>query len=438
LRSAAAPAAAVLLTVAFAAALGRFVWQPGLASFADDSVSYLVMAQVFSPWQPAAAAVAEAFRSEAFYPPLFPLLLALGGAAHDVARAHAATALLLAACLPLVYLLGVRWLENRWAALAAMGVTALLPATWINAKGILSEPLYCLALLACLLALDGERRRWWALAFALAALALTRTAGLALVAAYGLWVMTRFQASVRERAKQLLPAALAGAAYGVWVLLRPAEAADVNVRLLGERLGELSLARQASSIGEAWTGSLILYWVQGRPFQILLAGLVGLLSLAGLALRLRAGRADAWLLAAYLVTFLAWPFSDQMGRFIFPALPVLVLYAFWTVGRAGARLGKRPVIGYALLGLLFVALAGPPLAFIHQRSRMPVPHATITDWYRTPDLREARIRAGTHLELLDDMRAIQALLSRCRPTGRPSGTRGRTMCSSASTTRATR
>ena len=151
------PAAAVaLVTLAFAYACAAFVWQPTLATFADDSVSYLVMAQVFSPWQAATPAVAAAFSREAFYPPLFPMVLALAGAAHQIAWAHVLTALLLAACLPLVYLLGARWLEDRRAAVAAVLCVALLPALWVNAKGILSEPLFCLLLLATLWALETQ------------------------------------------------------------------------------------------------------------------------------------------------------------------------------------------------------------------------------------------------------------------------------------------
>lgn len=126
--------AVMLLTVAFAAACATFVWQPSLASFADDSVSYLVMAQVFSPWQPAAQPVAEAFVREAFYPPLFPMVLALAGAAHDMAFAHAITALLLAGCLPALYLLGKRWLDNKWAAAVVVAVTTLLPSLWIDPR----------------------------------------------------------------------------------------------------------------------------------------------------------------------------------------------------------------------------------------------------------------------------------------------------------------
>src|SRR6185436_6286092 len=112
-------------------------------------------------------AVAAAFPREAFYPPLFPLVLALAGAAHNTAWAHAVTALLLAASIPLLYLLGIRLLEDRRAAAAAALCVVLSPSIWINAKGILSEPLFCLLLVATLYTLEAgtqQSGRLWKLA----------------------------------------------------------------------------------------------------------------------------------------------------------------------------------------------------------------------------------------------------------------------------------
>jgi hypothetical protein len=392
--------AAALLTIAFGALCAAFAAQPTLATFADDSVSYLVMAQVFSPWAAVSAPIAEAYAREGFYPPLFPLVIAVLGAAHDITRAHVATALILAACLPVLYLLARETLASGCAALAAVAVVAVLPASWINAKGILSEPLYCLALLALLWATQAEgRRRIWILALSLVALVLTRTAGLALVAAYAAWALTQ-----RDRVRLLLPAAVAIAAYAAWLLVRPAATADVNVAFLSDYGWRPNFTRQAHSIAEAWIGSLLLYWVEDRPLRTALAGAAGLLSLAGLALRLRAGKADAWIMAAYVATFLLWPFYDQMGRFIFPALPVLVVYALHAAG----TLGQRPVIGYAVAAALFVSLAAPTLAFLYERSTSPAPYAEMVDWYRYPDWREAQARAEVHIGLLQDMQALQA------------------------------
>ncbi len=413
---------AAVLALAFAGLCVSFVQQPTLATFADDSVSYLVMAQVFSPFQAASPAIAEAFPREAFYPPLYALVLALAGAAHHVPWAHALTALLLAAALPLVYLLGARWLESRGAALAALACIVLLPSLWINTKGILSEPLFCLLLLMFFFCLEKEKPTPWVLTLLLAALALTRTAALPMIAGYALWAVTRRNLVLRERINAVLPAVAAVAAYGLWVLARPSMTEDDYARILLERgrgfaegpggfFGALtaSLGRQAHAIGEGWAGSLMLFWVEGRPLRYALASLVGVLALAGLALRFWRGRADAWVVAAYLATLLAWPFYEQMERFLFPVLPVLVLYAFFAGGEAMRAMERRPTLAHVVVAGLLLSLAVPAMAFIHQRSQAPERAVQITDWYRTPDLARARARSQVHLDLFDDMQAIRGL-----------------------------
>lgn len=410
-------------TAAFAVLCAAFVRQDGLGTFADDSVSYLVMAQVFSPWQPASAAVADAFSREAVYPPLFPVLLAIAGAAHDYARAHVLTALLVAACLPLVYLLAVRWLGDRCAALAALLAVALLPSLWIQARGILSEPLFCVLLLSVFWALDApmrERPRAVLLGVLLASLVLTRSAGVPVVLALLAWALLRPGLGAKERVAAVWPVLVAVAAYVGWTTLQPAQIADPNMEMARERLQAIlsseqpwavlaaGIARQAQAMAEAWAGGLLLFWVEGQPVRPLLSGVIGVLALGGLAHRFLSGRADAWMLAAYLVLYLLWPFYDQMTRFLFPAIPVLVLYAFYALLVLANRIDRQAAAG-AALALTIATLAAPGLAFIHQRFQMREPHARIVDWYRTPDLAAARARAQVHLGLAADMRDIRAL-----------------------------
>ncbi|HEX2567776.1 MAG TPA: hypothetical protein VHL85_13025, partial [Burkholderiales bacterium] len=412
--------AVAILTLAFAAACGAFVWQPHIASFADDSVSYLLAAQSISPWHGASPIVLEAHRHEPPYPPLYPLVLALSAAAENLRLAHLLSALAIAAWLPLVYRLGRRWLQSSSAAAGAALATALVPALWINAMGILSEPLYGLILLAALCVLERDRmepRALAALALLLCALVLTRSAGLVLVAAYGAWALTRRGRAWSELAALAMPALIAFAAYGLWVILRSSESSDSNAAIViggarallsPEALGSIGriLARQATAIGQAWTGSLMVYWVPGRPVPVAVAALLGALALAGLGLRLARGKGDAWIAAGYLATFLVWPFYDQMGRFLFPVLPVLVLYAFDAVRHASARTG-RPAVALGLLGFALLSLEIPALAFIGQRARIGGASAQIVDWYRTPGLDQARARAQVHLDLLADMDEIR-------------------------------
>lgn len=420
-RPAAADAAAAALVLAFAAASASFVWQPTLATFADDSVSYLVMAQAFSPFQAATPAVAAAFAREAFYPPLFPAVLALAGAAHSIAWAHALVALLLAAALPFAYRLGVRWLQGRGAALAALACIALAPSLWVNAKGILSETLFCLLLVSVFWALEQERRSGWTLGLLLAAMALTRTAALPMIGVFGLWAAAQ-RGDLRARLRAAAPAIAALAAYGLWVLVQPSHAEGDYASILSEKgqglLGApggigaalaASIARQASAVAEGWAGSLLVYWVEGQPLRFALASAVGLLALAGMALRMRRGRADGWMTAAYLATLLAWPFYEQMERFLFPLVPVLILYAYLAAGEALGAASGKPALAHLLLAALLLTLVLPPAAFLYQRAHAGGRVAEISDWYRTPDLSRARLRSEVHLRLMDDMRAIREL-----------------------------
>jgi hypothetical protein len=411
---------AALTTLAFGFACASFVHQPTLATFADDSVSYLVMAQVFSPWQAASPAVAAAFAGEATYPPLFPLVLALVGAAHDIAWAHVLTALILAAALPLAWLLGARWLESRGAAAGAVLALALLPALWINAMGILSEPLFCVLLLGIFLSLESERKRPWLAALLMAGMLLTRAAALVPVLAYAGWVLTR-KDSWKSKLHAAAPALVAIVAYAAWMLVRPAATTDSYARILLDNAAALgsagdpwsvlggSVVRRLNAMFEGWLGSLLVFWVEGRPVRTALAGGVGLLALAGMVLRIRAGKPDGWMTAAYLAMYLVWPFYDQMGRFLFPLLPVFVLYSFHAAGRALAAARRPAALGHALAAILAVSLALPALGFVYQRASTGYPAAAIVDWYRTADVKAAKTRAQVHLDLFADMEAIRKL-----------------------------
>jgi hypothetical protein len=98
-----------------------------------------------------------------------------------------------------------------------------------------------------------------------------------------------------------------------------------------------------------------------------------------------------------------------MGRFLFPVLPVLILYAFVAAAAALRALGRPPLIGQGLLAALLLSLTLPALAFIHQRAQAQERVAEIVDWYRTPALGEARARSQVHLDLFADMDAIRNL-----------------------------
>lgn len=413
--------AAAAVVTAFGIACARFVWQPGLASFADDSVSYLILGQGLSPWAAPGAVVAEGFGREAFYPPLFPLLLGLTGAAFDVAWAHVLCALLVAAALAAQYALAARWLPSRGLAAMAVAATALLPSLWINAKGVLSEPLFMLLLLTLLLALERAPRARARIAALMAALVLTRSIALPMVVAQACGVLLRAGRRWRDALPALAPAGAALAAYAAWRVLRP-QTHDEYAQFAGsaahwvlgadDALAALAyrIVTGAGAIADAWFGALLLFWSPFWSPQLVLAGAIGLLALLGGALRLRAGAADGWMMLAYFAVLVAWPFPGQMTRFLFPVLPLLVLYAMVGLTALLPARGRAQHYGVGLVALVLAALAGPALGFVAERARLGAAagYAAMTEWYRFPDLREAQARAEIHLGLFADLAAIRA------------------------------
>src|SRR5258705_2239689 len=84
-----------------AAPVAFFTWQSQLATFGDDSASYLTLANYFSPSGSAIVSQWAGYHSN--FPPLFPLLLALTGGAQDLHMAYALVAASAALCTAVFY-----------------------------------------------------------------------------------------------------------------------------------------------------------------------------------------------------------------------------------------------------------------------------------------------------------------------------------------------
>jgi len=428
-----ARAALALLAAIVGAVAIAFTWQRGLASLFDDSASYLVMAQAFCPWHETPAPVAAAFPAQK-YPPLFPLLIALGGGAYDWRIAHAWVALSFAAS---VFLLGMHAraiTRSQALGLAAALVLAWMPGMWINAKGILSEFPYIALSLAALLqyraASERPTRARLALLCALVAGAmLTRTLGVALVASIGLaeawqWVRTRDRARLRRSAMVL---AIALAVVAAWYVVRPSGGEDAYVAF-GSSMAQGTAERgvgwlldivstNLSSMGDAWLSAMLIFW--GEPWKptFVLACLVGLSALAGTLWRAAAGEADAIYVVAFAAILAAWPFPGQMYRLALPAMPLLVANAFWLWMQIAARFAPgRAVRWSAVAALVPIALCAPAaLSYVAGRASLPgreiaagYRYADIAEYYRIPLRPAAESTALAEIGVLADLEQIRA------------------------------
>jgi 4-amino-4-deoxy-L-arabinose transferase-like glycosyltransferase len=430
-----AHAALGALAAAAGALAAIFTWQAGLASLYDDSVSYLVMAQAFSPYATANAAISAAFPHEK-YPPLFPLLLAFGGGAYDWRIAHLWVALAFAAS---VFFLGLHaWKATGSARLgwAAAFVFAWMPGVWLNLKGILTEfPFMALtfATLACYERMrerPASRRAYVALGVLLAAVMLTRTIGVALLAAIAAAEAWRFvRTRERERLRHL-PWALAipVAAAALWYLLRPRGGEDAYLAFsagMAQGTAERGIAwalgiveMNASALADAWLTALLIFW--GDPWRpgFVIATLVGVSGAVGALWRAARGEADGLYVLAFTAILLAWPFPGQMYRLALPVLPFLVVHALWLWQRLIARAaGEAPARTWAAFAAIIPLLVCVPavLFYIAERARDPgevvalgYRKGDIAEFYRIPDRASAEANALQEIGILEDMEQIRS------------------------------
>ena len=163
--------------------LSKIIWFDSLSSLANDSVHYLVMARHFSPWEIESSAISSTWLLQDF-PPAFPLLLAITGAAHSLVYAHMLVAVIGIISLYFYYLLSIRILKNRKWVIIPVIIFALSPGFLLGLQGILSESFYLLLTFLFFLYYQPgvclSRKKLLLFCLLLSAILLTRTIGIAL------------------------------------------------------------------------------------------------------------------------------------------------------------------------------------------------------------------------------------------------------------------
>lgn len=420
---------AVGLTVIAGALAVAFVRYDGLGSFADDGVSYMVMARYLAPYLSHVPAIDAAFLDQP-YPPLFPLLLVATGGAADYVRAHVVVAACFVAAALLIYAWAKQTLNSGWYALAALALFAASPGAWINMLGILSENLY-LALSLAVLGYYGSRfnephpRPGQAvlLGVLLGLTILTRTVGVSLLAAY---VVSTVLRRGRRAPVRWLPVVVAVLPVAAWYFWRPAagpyaytlDLLHLATTVFGgnDAAGGLGgwIAPQLTLLPQVWLTALMIYWRENTDPAVLIAAAWGLLALYGLFSRLERNRMDAWYVLFHLLILLVWPYPGQFNRFVYGLLPLLLVYGIATlfdIERViGTTVRRHLIPATALAAALAIVL--PTATFLAGRAgyRTKIPGMDFTrvaDFYRKPDLALAERLALRHEALRQDMDRIR-------------------------------
>jgi hypothetical protein len=143
--------------------------------------------------------------------------------------------------------------------------------------------------------------------------------------------------------------------------------------------------------------------------------LLPLAAIAGVVLlaRFLRGEPDAWYLAAYFATMVAWPYPEEAQRFAWVVMPWVLAYGILGGCALAARLpaarlaeGVRWVVP-AMLALLLA----PSLALAVQRFQEPAERALahLPEWY-LPDAAGGREKAQAHLDITRAMAELGGLV----------------------------
>lgn len=109
------------------------------------------------------------------------------------------------------------------------------------------------------------------------------------------------------------------------------------------------LARNVAAVASAWMNALLIFWREPIELRFVIASLLGLLALSGTALRAKKAKLDALYVLCYLAIVVVWPFRNEMPRFLYPVLPLLILHAYFAFSSLLTRLANAGAPAWAVL-----------------------------------------------------------------------------------------
>lgn len=377
---------AIVLIFSFISAIYLiWSWSSILGEFGGDNANYLLMARYFSPYS-AESSIASYFASSSFYPPLFPFLLGITGGGESLLVAHLVTTFILLIAFVVFYW----WLRNERihpsTAIASLIILAIIPGIYIQTLSIHSENLYLLcSLIACVFAGYAKKEKtinWMGLAIlAIAAAYFTRTAALALIVAWLVWLWAN------RLPHRFLFSALAICPILIWSLYGPHPTNSYLQQLIGGYHSHNEI------LGQIATQSLYLLqgWVMNFGTDISAYAVATIFLVFGLiaaAWRIWLRHLDGLYIAFYLAMTVIWPFSSEAQRLSIIMLPVLLGQTIWMLNQWQLSGGHmRPWAWGMLAGIALTAL--PKLAINSQSYFSPLPDGVSTayrhaEWWYLP------------------------------------------------------
>jgi len=395
-----------------------------VAGFTSDDAVYLLLADLYSFRNTDDGMLYEFIRQQSYFPPVFPMVLGLlGGSSSSPA---------LAASINVVFMLAAIFIAGTWMAkeagntvvsIAIAAVIFFLPGTLILAQELWSEFLFMAFLYGTLLLENKERpdsRNWLAMAVLTVLASLTRSAGIALIIAFCVILLTRKVKS------GMVYAVISVVPFLFWNLARetnpdsPGYLDAVTETLAGVSAGDMfdMLKTKITSMLDSlrWLFTSIETNSLHQYFSITTLIIFLLFAILGFSARLRLARLDAVFIAAYMVIVFIWPYGDvyYVSRFLYPLLPLLFLYLVLGVIRL-VNHKKQIVLVLTACLISSIIIVYPSTKQFLQRGYADVPaelesYRRGRTWLLAPTLTGAVLQAQNTKFILDTLPIIRKII----------------------------
>ncbi len=405
-----------------------FVSVDQLTSLGSDNVSYLLMAEWFSPYQTTPEIISEA-ASRQTYPPLFPLVLALLGASSDYLWAHRIVGVsFLLACV-FLYLLAKKMLHSEALSIVVVVGFVIMPASWVNLLGILSENQYLAISLAVCLLFRRSSQHWWNFCFLsvmVTALVLTRSVGLSMVAALLIVVWLGPAKFSKSRFRRVLLCVTPVIVIMIWTQVLPTSSESHYLTLWSELARDISesgirgvlnlLTSQGTRIFEAIVTAFIHHWTTKSEITFFLLLLVLAMGMIDLLARLRQKELEAIYFLMFLGVLLLWRAEGQMWRLVYPIIPLSLIFIVSGINRISRQVvfGKKDRLACVFLCGIFLTTLMAGGVFIFQRNQalqadVVGGYRHMTAYYQVISVDDAITKAQTELGIINGLKRVAVL-----------------------------
>lgn len=395
-----------------------------LAGFNSDDAIYLLLSDLYSFKTAGHETLYELLRTTSYFPPLYPMVLALFGA--DSGNPALATNITVAIQVIALFIPAF-WVykktNNIYVSLASFIIFLILPGSLIFSQELWSEHLFMFFLYWCLIIINYKQintKHWLSIAALIALATFTRSIGIALIIAFIFFLFAnRIRFASLYSGISLIP-------FIFWNIVR--ESYFDRASYLDTFLSTISNLSYYQIFELFIKKITILYqsvlWIfssiQTNLFHQIITNLFLLffstLILIELLDRFKKFKFDAFFLIAYIAILFAWPYDSVffVSRFLYPLFPLLAFYFINRYSLYITRYKCSLITHIFLLSVVLITILPSSYQFLSRayadvESEL-MPFRRDRQWLMTDDVEIAKILINNSYFTIKSLKEMQNIV----------------------------